>query len=386
MSSNEYYFNNLNYSLGNEDSYIEATLTKNARSVLCIAGSGSRVIPLLANNPKLLTVLDVSPIQLHFANVRIEAIKSLEFDEYLSFWGYKSLTPRLRKSLFHKISLSPQVKDFWFNRQQLWTEKGWHSLGRWENSLKKMGETFRNWFLFNPHPLFEAKNLEEQKSLNKIIWPNIRAKIFFKIAANSYVLNKHLYKGNLISPGYVYESNMSDFLLKNFIRLFNSTVARSNFFLQWVFLGEIKYIENSLPETNLNIYMKVKQSTTLIDYQIGFADTFSQNNQDYDAYSFSDLASYMGPDSIIRLLQKIDSSQLNKRAIFRSFYKHPQYYHQTKWTRLSDEEIWAYQNDCTGVYRFHIYEGNTQIIKNNSIGDLNKSSKEVLFDNWRSLS
>ncbi len=362
MPSNENFFESLNYSLGNEDSHIEAQLSSNAHSILAIAGSGSRLVPLLSNNPKHMTVLDLSPVQLNFARIRIEAIKSLEFDEFLGFWGYQYLNPSMRKSLFEKLKLPPPLKQFWSAREDQWLYEGWYGMGRWEQSLKKLGRTFSKWFHFDPEPLFTATSLEEQKLINKSYWPEHRAKLFFKFAANNLILDRLLYKGHLLSPGYEYEKNTSEFLLKTFIRLFNTGIARNNFFLQWIFLGQVKYFENTLPETNLYWFTRAKNSHTEINYQLNDALTFTLNSYPFDSYSFSDIVSYMGPDSIEQLLVNISTHTKNQKAIFRSFLKHPRSpleFSSRGWSRIRHEEDFASESDRTGVYRFHIYERNS---------------------------
>ena len=59
------FFNKLNYTMSNEDTQFEYDLLDyNQGHVLCIAGSGSRVIPLLAKKPKRLSISDYSIEQL----------------------------------------------------------------------------------------------------------------------------------------------------------------------------------------------------------------------------------------------------------------------------------------------------------------------------------
>ena len=57
----EKYFNSLNYTIGNEDASLElAVLPEKAQHVFTVAGSGSRIIPLLSKNPLRLTCVDSS--------------------------------------------------------------------------------------------------------------------------------------------------------------------------------------------------------------------------------------------------------------------------------------------------------------------------------------
>ena len=67
------YFNDLNYSLANEDTRLELDLCKTykPKAILSICGSGGRFLPLLAaGTPKKIVALDLAPQQLHLAEMR----------------------------------------------------------------------------------------------------------------------------------------------------------------------------------------------------------------------------------------------------------------------------------------------------------------------------
>ena len=101
------YFDDLNYTLGNEDSSLEYNLLpKDTKHVLAIAGSGSRILPLLAKHPKKLTCIDTSSLQLYLTELRIETLRSLEYDKFLAFWGYPthSLAPEERKKVLTELA------------------------------------------------------------------------------------------------------------------------------------------------------------------------------------------------------------------------------------------------------------------------------------------
>lgn len=356
MSLNTYFTEKLNYSLGNEDSLIEMNLMGKFPRQLCIAGSGARVIPLLANEPEHITVLDVSKTQLLFTQVRIAAIKTLDYNDYLGFWGYQYMTSEKRKRLFSLLPLSSAVKDFWLTRDYLWYPEGWYALGAWESALKKLGQGFSKLFRFDALPLFSALTIDQQIQINKKYWPKLRAKAYFNLVANKRVLNQLLYRGGLLTPGFEVESNCAEYILSSIERLFNTSIARENFFLQWIFLGKILYPENALPETTPSIFQKLKSNKTDLQFEMGNAIDFVASAEPFGAYSFSDIVSYMTPTAINDILKAIPKSPSSQLSIFRSFLKHPQPASKQEWSRLIDKEQSAWESDKTGVYRFHIYK------------------------------
>src|SRR3990167_11331981 len=109
----EKYFNSLNYTIGNENSSLELEVgPENAQHVFAIAGSGSRIIPLLSKNPLRLTCVDSSFKQLALAELRIASLKLLYYEDFLSFWGYPphQMSSHKRQRIFNNLEISEQAK------------------------------------------------------------------------------------------------------------------------------------------------------------------------------------------------------------------------------------------------------------------------------------
>ena len=106
------YFSNLNYTLANEDTYIEyALLPMGAKRAFSIAGSGARCLPLLAKNPEVLDIIDMSQEQIYLCELRYESLRQLPEEEWLFFMGYRgalqSRNPHgdSRLEIFEKLRL-----------------------------------------------------------------------------------------------------------------------------------------------------------------------------------------------------------------------------------------------------------------------------------------
>src|SRR3954465_15129773 len=109
------YFNKLNYTLANEDTPMEyGILPEHQMHVMSVAGSGGRILPLLAKYPKIVTCVDVSQEQIYLCEMRFESLRVLSHSEFLAFWGYPpSLAkPKERKELFERLKLSQPAREF----------------------------------------------------------------------------------------------------------------------------------------------------------------------------------------------------------------------------------------------------------------------------------
>jgi S-adenosylmethionine-diacylglycerol 3-amino-3-carboxypropyl transferase len=144
------YFSDLNYTLSNEDTRIEFDLLpENAERVFSIAGSGARCLPLISKNPKYLDVIDMSVSQLYLCELRLAAMKTLSYEEYLFLLGYRGALQSGgdsgddREVLFRKLTLSADATQYWNERKEGWKPRGFILLGRWESHFQKLGYLFR---------------------------------------------------------------------------------------------------------------------------------------------------------------------------------------------------------------------------------------------------
>lgn len=359
------YFSDLNYSLANEDTQIEyELLPRGKREVFCIAGSGSRVLPLLAKSPERVTVVDMSESQHYMTELRFQAVKSLTYEEWLFLLGYRGGLQKQgrregddRMDLFKRLDLSEKARTYWLDRASGWTGRGFLKLGKWERHFLKLGEIFRQYLQCDFSPIFEAQSLGEQIQAWEKHWPKIRFNSFVRLALSEFVFNKFLYKGHFAgSEGHRTESRApSKFIEEEFHRLFHTQMARKSYFLQIMLLGEFRYEEGLPLEAHQHIFDGVKQSNSRLEYRVGnLLEVLPEKAWDF--ISLSDTVSYLDPGDANNLLQKLPSQiPAGAMMVIRSFMRAPTAMDQRGWEACPDLEKEAFQNDVTGVYQFHIF-------------------------------
>jgi len=362
------YFDGLNYSLANEDTWIEYSLLDfQTHRVLSVSGSGARCLPLLAKNPGHIDIVDISEVQLFLAELRIQAARSLTYEEWLFFMGYRGAVPGdpnsiiSRPALFEKIKgLQPKTKTFWSNSRLRWEKNGFLFLGKWEQHFQKLGFLFRNILRCDFGPIFKAQTLQDQQKLFKSSWPHRRWKSFLKIVASEVVFDRFLYKGHFSGKADRKTEKMpfSQFVENEFNRLFSTQLARKNYFLQVLFLGEIRYEEGLPLEAQRNIFEQIQSSTTTINYiHCSLLETLTQNSYNcYNFISLSDTISYMPDHFASQILQKIHSNtKMGSLIVIRSFLREPEKLDQKGWQYDPEASLLAQKTDGTGIYRFQIY-------------------------------
>lgn len=294
MSKN--YFDQLNYVLGNEDNSIEfGILNEGTPHVLAAAGSGTRVIPLLAKSPRLLTCVDISKEQLFLTELRIETLRSLDYSQYLDFWGYPPalLSSEKRKQLFLSLNLSEGAHEY---LNIFFEQINWGSIlykGKWERTFVKISKILRFILGFSGLRLFSFAEVLDYSRYLKNGFPRKRWNLAVFFLGNSSVFNVLLYRGNF--PRKNIEQSYYEFYRNSFERIFNLGPARNNSFLQLLFLGRIVFPEGLPFDCDQEIYDKAKRGlqSTEIKYLCGdIIDTAKEVATPIDFLSFSDIPSY----------------------------------------------------------------------------------------------
>ena len=355
------YFDDFNYSLANEDTWVELNLARpNLESIFAVCGSGSRSVPLLSLNPKELHVTDLSMNQLRLFQLRLAAIKSLDYEEYLFFLGYlktleKTNTSQERVHLFERLQLSNEEKKYWEIRKDLWSPYGFIYLGRWEKHFMMLGRVFQQLSFSDLKPIFAAHNLAEQKELVKKHWPKNLFKLYTKLVLNSYVSNKLLYKGAYAGSDErrTSSSTPAELIFNEFNDLFHTTWVKSNYFLQLIFLNEIHFKEAFPAEATEEIFHKVKKSETKVFYhQKNLLDLSKEKAHNF--YSLSDTFSYLTNDQAQDFFKHLPTLESQTKIVIRSFMREPTFQVDSNWAVLEDEMKKAKLLDCTRMYDFKI--------------------------------
>ncbi|SMF74096.1 DUF3419 family protein [Pseudobacteriovorax antillogorgiicola] len=320
------YFASLNYSLANEDASVETqVLPLEQGHVAVVAGSGSRAIPLLSRKPQILSCYDVSQEQLYLCELRVEAVRTLDYADYLEFLGYEPCPPNKRMRLFSRLSLSSDAKAY---LHQLFEQHGWHSIlyeGRWEKFMLTMNKVVRKFVGSAADELFEQNDLADQQRFIESSFPQNRFRAAVFLLGNSLFYNSILYRGSF--P----EKNIPDsyyrFYLKVFQRLFSEHYARQNFYLNLLFLGRIGFPCARPPEAQESVY-SLAQNTLKdceVRYKLGcMISQASKIDKPLDYVSLSNVPSYLKPPMEQSFLQALKAG-LSEHAtvIFRSYIRIP---------------------------------------------------------------
>src|SRR5215216_1536055 len=108
-------------------------------TVLAITSGGCNVLGFLLFDPELIYSVDVNPAQSYLLELKIAAIKCLDFDDFISFAGLQPANNRLEAYEGLKPYLTEEALGFW-NTQSSILSGGFLMSGKYERFIKLAGK------------------------------------------------------------------------------------------------------------------------------------------------------------------------------------------------------------------------------------------------------
>jgi S-adenosylmethionine-diacylglycerol 3-amino-3-carboxypropyl transferase len=308
----KHYFENLNYTLGNEDTKLEQDILAQypAKKILAICGSGGRSLALLSKGVEILTLVDLGEGQLNLARLRLATYTQLDFNTFIRFWGYPPGSPEkecsFRQQCFSQLQLDQSLRDFW---QPVFEQLQWQSplyIGKWERTFALMAKVARLLLGAKFDQILQHDNLEEQVRFYQQQFPRKRWNILIAILGNKSFFNALLYKGHFIEKN-VGESYI-EYYREAFERLFTTQIARRSFFVNLCFYGRLMHPDANPVEAQPHTHAAI-QAAMNAGAQVNFEQAnvmqLTTSKTQYDFISMSDVPSYFKGDLEHNFMQQI---------------------------------------------------------------------------------
>lgn len=354
------YFAQLNYTLANEDTAVELGVLPDEPGHVCaISGSGGRVLPLFAKQPRRVTCVDISPIQLKLTELRVESVRQLEHPDFLAFWGYPpshQTSPARRRELYAKLELRPELRTFW---EEWFTAHGWESLllvGRWEHTFCRLSKVVRRVIGRGAEELFVPTTHEEFRAYFERRFPYRRWLLCILLLGNATVFNALLYKRSF--PKKNIGQSFFGFYRRCFDTLFSLGPARESFFLQLVMLGELRYPEGNPLECQPELFAQIKEGIAGAEVEYLEADLTQPDlslEEPIDFLSFSDVPSYFSGDLERDYLQRLRQHLAPEGVVVLRYYIHvPEGTRKEGFVDLAADYRDLIAREKVGVYSFDV--------------------------------
>lgn len=349
----------INYSQCWEDTNLlkQALKITNEDVVLSVTSGGDNTLALLMQKPKTVFFIDINPVQGYVAELKLQATKILNYEQYLDFLGVNESRTRIK--YYNQIStLLSSSAHSWFLANMNVIENGVIHSGKFEKYLN----SFRRYLLPLVHSqqiikqFVNHSNLNNQINFYKVVWNTWRWKFFFTVATNSSLLRNYARQAGSISKG----ATKNESYYKRMERLVYRTNLKTNFYLQYALTG--KYGE-SLPDYLVKEnYAKLQECGT-DRYKIEHKDLLSflkkTSHSSLTKYNLSDTFEFLSTEEAVRIWREIVRTAKNgaKVVYWCNQIEHvPPYELAQQVVRSADLENELTKQDRLYFYQsFHIY-------------------------------
>lgn len=297
----------INYSSSNEDSNSElrALCISQDDPILCITGSGARPLDLLTRVPRKIVSIDFNPCQNFLLELKIAAIRCLEYHEFLEFMGVR--VSQKREITYKAISrlLSAGAKNFWDNQSNI-IKKGLIYQGRWEKYFGRLARLVSLMRSDLRDRLFACKNTAEQTKIWYDDWDNLLWHVFI-ISISSQKVWKYIFG----DPGF-YEHvphgfSISDYFNKRFAFTSENVLFGESPFMTLLFFG--RYNANSAlpPYLCKENYATIKDNLSRIQITTQSLSEYLEHCEEnrFNKYSLSDFSSYTNGEEYAKIWKGI---------------------------------------------------------------------------------
>ena len=278
---------------------------KPGESVLSILSAGDNSLALLLDDPARVLAVDISPAQFALVDLKKAAIRHLDREEFLAFWGFLPSPNRIQTMSQLLPELEPGSRTFWEGKGSQ-VAAGLLHAGKFESYFQR----FRQYLLplvherEAVHALLSPKSAENQLHFYQDHWNSFRWRSLFRVFFSRQLLG-------LLGrdPAFLdqVEVPVGDFLFRRAEAELQSVKCQSNAFLRRIFLGDFTQL---LPEyLQEGKYEIVQQRLERLEIRLGAIQDFLDAEPAFHAFNLSNIFEYMS-EAVFRSL----SVQLSQAA------------------------------------------------------------------------
>lgn len=256
--------------------------------ILSIAAAGDNSFSLLTTDPEQVLAVDISKPQLFLTALKKEAIRTLDYEDVLSFLGFRESNQR--STIFQRIDkgLPKDVRAYW-NQQIHLIEEGIIFQGKFEKYFQLFVKKVLPWIHSKSavKELLRTKSAEEQELYYTKKWNTWRWRLFFKLFFSKLVMGRFGRDPRFLKEVTV---NVGDFIFQRAAQELRSVAAQQNNFLHYNLTASFgDLLPHYLQPENFN---KIKANIDRLEIKEGFADeVIAEKGVDY--MNLSNIFEYM---------------------------------------------------------------------------------------------
>ena len=289
-------------------------------TVVAVTSGGCNVLGFLRFDPETIFSLDINPAQSFLLELKIAAMRSLDFDDFRAFSGLTDSADRQQLFDHMRPYLSPGAIAYWKAHPNV-IRNGFIMQGRYDRFVVLAGRILKLLQGGNRiKRLMEQKTLEQQQEFYDQVWNTPQYRAIYKLLFNKYVLGR---KG--LSADYFHFDDGSTSFAESFYRrarnAFRDLPIVGNYFLSLYVTGRYASPEE-VPDYLKREYFEVIRSRldrirVLTTDAQGWLDSLSDFQ--IDCFALSNICELMSEGETERLFRAVHRvARPGARVIFRN--------------------------------------------------------------------
>lgn len=257
--------------------------------VLSICSAGDNSLALLSSGAEVVAV-DLNDTQLACAELRKEAIKALNHDDFLMFCGINDSKTRIETYQKIRANLSKQTQQFWDSKPEI-VQDGFIHGGKFENYFR----LFRKRVLPLIHSrktvskLLAKKSESERNTFYDKKWNNWRWQLLFKLFFSRRLMG--LLGRDPAFFNHV-EGNVATKILERAKYALTTLNTSENPYLSYILTGNFNVLPFYLQPDN---YEKIRENIDKLSLKKGAINevALEYGKNSFDGYNLSDIFEYL---------------------------------------------------------------------------------------------
>ncbi len=278
--------------------------------VLSITSGGDNSLAILLQKPKQVISLDLNVTQKYVLELKLAAIQSLNYEEFLEFLGVRKSFNRER--LFEKVEkfLSREALSWWKKNGAL-IRRGIIHCGRFEKFLN----SFRRYVLPFIHSektteaFLNNSSLQAQRDFYENIWNSRRWRIFFQLITSRLILRNFARQRGMFN--YTKMQDVAKEYLRRLEQNFNMVPIKDNYYMRYCLIGN--YNQIMPPYLDAKNFPHLKENLPCLSIVVDNLTTYLKSVPDnfFTKFNLSDIFEALSPEQNDVLWQEIIRTSKN---------------------------------------------------------------------------
>jgi S-adenosylmethionine-diacylglycerol 3-amino-3-carboxypropyl transferase len=274
--------------------------------VLSITSGGDNTFALLLSNPRSITAIDHNPAQTFLADLKIQAIRRLDYDDFIGFVGAAGCAYRGILYRHLRSALSPAARAFWDSRPDD-IDRGIIHCGRFERYLG----LFRRGVLPLIHAPATVRHLltqngsDEQVPFYEQVWDSRRWRWLFRTFFSRLLLARLGRHPEVFR--HVEQDAIGSLLLERTRRGLTDVPLRDNYFAEFILTGHYRDLPHAHPWLRQEHFATLKERVSRVTLVTGDFASFLARQQEgsLSKLNLSDIFEYVSDAEYEALLSDL---------------------------------------------------------------------------------